>query len=1167
MQTISKTKICRFLILPLLFFMAVSSFGQSVKMSGEPMSYGDFFKHIKKQTGYLTSYDQDQLSSVKDVKIAKGTYPLSELLEKALSPFGLTFTIRSKTIFIEKSPEKKIIPKVMDIKKSTSESRSLQGRVINSEGKPLERVSVSVEGTDRGTFTDHNGYYWLQNLDAKNTKITFTSIGYAPKEIFFTGEAHLDIMMQIQEVELQDPEVVVSTGYQQIPKERATGSFVLVDSMMINRSVSTGILNRLDGIVPGLLFIKNVAANSTDPLINIRGRSTLFANDQPLIVVDGFPYDGDLANINPNDIKSISVLKDAAAASIWGVRSGNGVIVLTTKSGKQNARPLVEFNTNITIGNKPDIYYNPNYISSKELIGIEKLLFDKNFYDADINDPAKVVSPVVQTLAAHKAGILSSERSDWILDSLSSLDVRRDIEKYYYRKSLSQQYAVGISGGGERYAYRLSLGHDRNTFNLVGNNNNRTTISLANTYNISKKVEFQSNIYIINSQANNNSTLGNLNVAGTKNSIYPYVSLMDANGPTYIERDYNRSFLNAAAAFKKYLPWNYYPLNEFQYTDNQRSSLENRVVLGLKYKILKGLEVSANYQYEKQISESENYFNDSSYYVRNLYNTFYDTSKGINPVPLGGILNSQKLSLLSHRLRTLLSFNRNLGKVSYLSVLLGAEINDTRSTGNSRTAYGYDKSKATEVSVDQNHYYLSWPGSISRLLPISNGFTGFTDRYISYFANGGYTLKNKYTATLSGRIDKSNLFGVTTNQKAVPLYSAGLAWDISKEEFYKLKGLAFLKLKATYGFNGNVDKTVAAVTTLQQLNNSNYSNTPYGSILNPNNPQLQWEKTRILNTGVEFSSFSGLISGSIEYYTKEGLKLIGFSPLPGSSGLKQFKGNTANSKGKGTDIQLVIKPLRKSEFSWNLTLNYSYVQDKVTHYEQKSTASYYLGADAGVIAPLEGKPVNSIFAYRWAGLDHEKGNPQGYLNGVPSVDYSNIISKTTLDSLVFIGTARPTQYGGMINTLAYKAFSLSFNVVYKLGYYFRRSSINYASLYFNWRGHSDFSNRWQKPGDEWLTNIPSMADLPYNANRENFYQYAQPLVTKGDHIRLQDINISYRLPVEKVTGNLVKSASLYFYAANIGIIWRANKNNLDPDTFGSNLPSPRSYAFGFKCSF
>ena len=1142
-----------------LLSSAASLRAQNVTIEAKDVPMYKIFKQIEKQTGFLFWYKGRMLGKNTLITVNIKNLPLKAALDKIFDDIPFTYEIVEETIVVKEKPA---------VKNNVKEKQSKQkvtGIVTDENGQPLAGVSIKLKGTAIIVSSDNKGAFNIEVPD-QEAVLQFSYVGYETYEVTVTENVRLLIKLKESPNQLQGIEVV-STGYQTLPKERATGSFVQIDNELLNRRVSTNILDRLEGVVPGLLFNKNTSSSINGPDINIRGRSTLFANDQPLIVVDGFPYDGDISNINPNEIKSISILKDAAAASIWGVRSGNGVIVLTTKKGNIGSKLSVDFNANITVGDKPDVFYNPNYISSSDQISLEKFLFGKQFYDADFNDPAKVISPVVQALYRNKNGLLQAVSLNQMLDSLSALDIRNDISKYYYRKSLSQQYSSSLSGGGNNYSYRFSLGYDQNDFSLVGNSNKRTTISLANTFNPLKNLEFQSSIYLVNVNSNNNNTLSDLNVAGSRNSIYPYVSLRDKEGnSTNIEKGYNSSFIKSASASGKYQNWEYYPLNELDNADNTSSNLDNRIVLSLKYKILSGFDLSVNYQYEKQISENNAYFNQKTYYTRNLYNMYLDTVSKNTPIPVGGILNNQVTNLSSNRIRTLLGYNNTVGRYGTLTALLGSEISNIRTTGKSNTSYGYDKSVGSIINTDFRNYYPTAPLGTSLLIPNINGFSGLTDRFISYFGNAAYVWNYRYILSASGRIDRSNLFGVKTNKKSVPLYSAGIAWDISKEDFYKSSWVPYLKLRATYGYNGNIDKTTAAVTTIQQSNNSYYSGYPFARILNPNNPQLQWEKTKIINFGLDFSLKSDLISGSIEYYKKEGIQLIGFSPLPGSSGLAQFKGNTANSKGNGTDIQLNIKPIKSNTFSWIAVINYSHILDKVSKYEMQSIADSYLTTDAGYIAPIKDKPIFSLFAYKWAGLDN-KGNPQGYVNGQPSTDYNKIINNATVDSLVFVGSARPTAYGSFINTFSYKSFSLSFNVMYKFGYYFRRSSINYGSLFYNWKGHSDFNNRWQNTGDESRTNIPSMPDLPYNANRDNFYQSAEVLVSKGDHIRLQDINLSYKIPVEKAFGNIIKSAYFYFYANNIGILWRANDNNLDPDTYGNSLPEPKSYSFGVKCSF
>jgi hypothetical protein len=225
----------------------------------------------------------------------------------------------------------------------------------------------------------------------------------------------------------------------------------------------------------------------------------------------------------------------------------------------------------------------------------------------------------------------------------------------------------------------------------------------------------------------------------------------------------------------------------------------------------------------------------------------------------------------------------------------------------------------------------------------------------------------------------------------------------------------------------------------------------------------------------------------------------------------------------------------------------------------------------GSITGITGKPLYALFSYKWGGLDPQNGNPQGYLNGKISEDYSAIINNYDPDSLTYNGSARPTLFGSLINTFSYKGFTLSIMLMYKLGYYFRRSSIglNYTddiSKYMN----EDYKKRWQKPGDERSTNVPSII-YPSNSNRDRFYRYSSILVSSADHIRLQDIRLSYNLSCLQSHNTFLAHSELYLYAENLGIIWRANKFGIDPDNYGwwgtHTLPTPFSMAAGLNIKF
>ncbi|SHM58902.1 SusC/RagA family TonB-linked outer membrane protein [Chryseobacterium polytrichastri] len=596
---------------------------------------------------------------------------------------------------------------------------------------------------------------------------------------------------------------------------------------------------------------------------------------------------------------------------------------------------------------------------------------------------------------------------------------------------------------------------------------------------------------------------------------------------------------------------------------------DNRINAALSYKAFKGFNLDLKYQYEKSTSELEYYNSLSTYAARNLINRFTQTAEDGTlsyPVPAGGTDDRLQQALTSQRLRVQADYSRIWGENEAV-LISGAEISDVTTENTGSTFYGFDKSTGAFTNVDLSNYFQTNPSGSYNQIPSALRFQSLSDRYISYFGNGAYTYKKRYSLSISGRIDKSNLFGVNTNQKSVPLYSLGGSWRFSDERFYHLDWLPYAKLRLTYGYNGNVDKSLAAVTTIQQQLNSYVTGVPYASIANPGNPELRWEKVSMLNLGLDFASKNNTISGSVEYYFKKGIDLFGDSPLPGSSGFQTFRGNTAGTSGRGIDIVINSINVKKHGFSWVTNLLLSRAADKVTKYnvpqDAASTLTYGTGNN-GIILPLLNKPLFGIYSYKWAGLDPNNGDPRGFLNGRPSSDYASIISNTLLDSLKFSGSSRPKVFGSFRNTVTYKSFALSAGIIYKLDYFFRRSSISYTSLYQNWQGHSDYTKCWQKPGDELITDVPSSALLPADQARDAFYTNSEVLVAKGDHIRLQDINLSYDFSKSSLARTPFKMLRLYCYVNNIGILWRANKQGIDPDLFGENLPKPRTISFGIK---
>src|SRR5690606_3640379 len=333
-----------------------------------------------------------------------------------------------------------------------------------------------------GVNTDENGAFTLA-VQKRQLTISFSYLGYRTLDTALTLPMLNPLVIKLTQDPAMLDEVIVSTGYETIPKERATGSFFIVDSALLHRRVSTGILERLDGVVSGLIFNRNQPGPANNSEISIRGRSTIFANPDPLIILDNFPYEGDIDNINPNDIATVSVLKDAAAASIWGVRAGNGVIVITTKKGRAHVEPRVRFNTNLTIGNKPDLFYSPQ-LSPEEYLNVEEFLFNNGRFNGQINDGFSALTPGIEIFLRRRNNEITEADSLAMINQLLQTDVRDQLENNLYRESVSQQYSLNISGGGKFNQYYLSAGLDRNLENVRSNSYNRLTLNANNSYSL-----------------------------------------------------------------------------------------------------------------------------------------------------------------------------------------------------------------------------------------------------------------------------------------------------------------------------------------------------------------------------------------------------------------------------------------------------------------------------------------------------------------------------------------------------------------------------------------------------------------------------------------------------------------------------------------------------------
>lgn len=1043
--------------------------------------------------------------------------------------------------------------------------QQITGKVITlNNSTPIEGASISLQGTNTTVSTSNNGVFTIRIVNGNTAVLTVNHVGYEPSmvtvnlpqtdtlKIFLNASSHL-----LDEVE------VVSTGYQKIPKERATGSFATVSNELFNQQVGTDILSRLPAIANSMVMDNGRAGV---PKMMIRGLSTIRSPKDPLIVIDNFPYDGDIANINPNIVENITILKDASASSIWGARAANGVIVITTKSGRFNQSITLSFNSNLTIGAKPDFGYI-RQMSSNDYIDMEQELFKRNFYNSQINSSSRpVISPVVDLLNKVRTGAMTQEQVQQQIDALRNVDARAQFNQYMYKPLVNQQYFLSAQGGADKFSWTSSVGYDHNKDNL-GVTYERINIRFKNTYRPIRQLSVTTGLYY--TQSRNKSGRNGYNNVGMKgNAFVPYMQMADAAGNALpVFKNYNQSYIQNIGD-GKVLDWNYYPLTDWQHQTSNSNASDILATAILDYQIIKGLNATVNYQYERQVGTNTSLADENSYMARDYINRFAQITNGntVFIIPKGGILDKSNNVLNANNLRGQLSFDRTFGKHNIIAIA-GAEMRSNNTNGQQMRYYGYNENNLTIGNVDYTTTYPTLPRG-SAFIDRNQSLSETTTNFLSQFANTAYTFDNRYVLSASVRRDASNLFGLKTNDQWNPFWSAGIAWKLSNEEFYKVDFLPYLNLRATYGFSGNIDPAMVAVNTISySFENSLINGNPVAQFSNYYNPLLKWETSKMLNVAIDFQTKNNRISGSVEYYRKNGDNLFGVAPMDYTTGIPPSTiRNVASMKGKGWDIQIRSLNIDRA-FRWNTILNFSLYNDRIGEYFVGNTrASQYISTSSVPISGISGKPVYAIYAYKWAGLDPTTGEAQGYLNGEVSKDYTAITGAgTKVDDLEYFGSAIPTKFGSLINAVSYKNISLQIGISFKLGYWFRRNSINYTDLFNNWRGHSDYALRWQKPGDETQTNVPVNL-YTTNSNRDAFYNGSSVLVEKGDHIRLQYINLAYDF--KKSTNNTrgIKGLQVFFNASNLGLLWKANKAGIDPDfNIGANsIVTPANYTIGMR---
>jgi TonB-dependent starch-binding outer membrane protein SusC len=1188
-QTLLAMKLTFLLLTAAFLNVSGKGIAQSVSLSGKNVPLQSIFKAIKQQTGYMVVYAREVLENAKPVTVDVKDMGLLSFLDLIFKDQPVQYTIDQKTILISEKPDSKTgVSFRPPAPVPDSTKFPVTGTVTDATGKPMGGATIIVKGKQAAvTTTDAEGKFTIQAF--LNDVITVSFVGYEVKsmKVKGSGEAILFLLKPVAS-ELDDVEIV-STGYQTLPRERATGSFGVVTAKMLAKIPSTSLFDRLMGQVSGVdISTATVARQTRSGSIKIRGYSTIPGyTDQtkvsldPLLVIDGFPSQrsisaGALDYLNPDDIEQITFLKDAAAASIWGMQAANGVIVVTTKKGVRNTKPVINFSATYGTSARPRMDYYP-INTSAQYIDLEKEHIDKGVF----NDPVTRSNPgsfypennsqAQWIYWRYKRGEITEAQMNTLLDSLGQLDNRSQISKYLLQPSSTQQYNISISGGGPGSAFYFSGYYYQDDPVYKSNRNRGVSINAGNTTTfLNGKLIFTTGLTYSNKRDKlNQAAITALNTS--RGGLRPYDMLKDANGNN---KYYDVMVIPTLARYlesRGYLPFSYSPIDELNYSNSIQHGNNVTLNLGMNANITNWLSVNLNGNIGRLFEESETYNEPDSYVAR----AFVNQATGLFPTsitngyPKGGIQRVSNSQGKTYNLRGTIAVNKNWNNKHQLNVIVGAEVRESFNKNSTETRYGVDKSINASRAVSIGASYRDINSSNQTIAVNYTPVSEFTTRSLSYYGNGSYTFQGKYTLSASARFDDFNLLGVERRKRAVPLWSSGLKWNIGKESFMRhLPWLDNLVARGTVGFSGNAPQGYAPVTVVNLLGNEFYSGLPYGNISSPAIDNLSWEKTRMINVALDYSVLKNRVYGSAEFYYKKSTDIIWSMPINATYGFASLLFNTANLDGKGVDLSLSGVPVLTKNWRWTTTLNLSYNTNIIKDYRFKQPV---IAFDSRTL--YEGYPIDYVFSYKWAGLDSNGQSLIRSQDGKTIHPASEFLFK---DIREYSGRSASPWFGGFINSVSYKGFELSAYFSFNFGGVFRKPSANdigFSNSGFVGR-NADIDKRWRKKGDEAFTNVPGLYyGINANLNQSLLrYQESDFLIRSRSNIKCRQVSLSYTIPAAFATRIGLKNLTVSGAARELGLVWAKNKEGLDPEYLytkgdGFQLPPSVKYTFRIAASF
>ena len=1021
--------------------------------------------------------------------------------------------------------------------------RTIHGIVVDENNEPLPTATVkqvpqSTNESIAGVITDLNGHFSL-TLPKSTQEIEVSFVGYETLRVRLTSEA--DYILHLQPAtELLD-EVIV-TGYQTISKERTTGAFSKINANQLETQRIPDVSSMLEGRVAG--FSEG----------RIRGVTSMNGLTTPLYVIDGFPVekttnDGygnwveSVPDVNPEDIESITVLKDAAATSIYGARAANGVVVITTKRAKKE-QLNVSFSATFTV--QPYSTYADKYLAdAATIVGLENEWAAQNpnlqgegaaAYAQGLLENNTFTTQGIRTLLGYYAGTLSASERDARLAALaaSGYGYYDDIERYGTRNPFSQQYNLSLGKGSERNTFNASISYQNNQQSDKYTGNRTIGINLQNSTQITKWLTLDVGTYLNYGDGSTQS----YSLFSPGYTYMPYDRLVNEDGTHYINRQedrYNASQVNTLVSNGLY-NLDITPLDELGRNVTDNHDFSNRTFARLTFKFTDWLRYTASFQYEYAEYKTEQLKDKNSYDVRNTINSYATSENGktVFNLPYGNIYYTSANTTHAYNFRQQLDFDKTFGGVHAVTALIGSETRENKNDFNNRTLYNYDPDLLSYTLIDQatlSGIYGLW-GWASFSQQNAAYVRQLINRYVSFYGNAAYTYDDKYSVTGSIRWDKTNLFATGSKYQKRPIWSVGASWNLHREKFIQeTNWINMLKLRFSYGIGGNIAKNSAPYMTAYYNNNIHVGGIS-GTIQSRPNPDLRWEKTTTTNIGIDFSILKNRLSGSIEYYNKKGSDLLANTngvPTEGW-GYSTYTINNGKMTNQGFELSLSGVAVSTRDWTWNIGGVLGFNKNKVTYVNVEAPVSY-LVIDYPSAYPRVGNPYNAIYGYQWAGLSAE-GTPQVYdAEGNLFTD----MEPTEIADLIYLGTTVPV-YNGAINTnLRWRNWELAAQFLFEGGHKMRNTNVACLSGSVGLVSKR-IADRWMQPGDEAHTDVPrflSSENPLYNYNYYNMYARSSVNVIDATNWRMKNLSLTYRLPASVCNKLFVKSARIMLAMENV----------------------------------